>query len=48
MTREITSPLFDVPTTIAEFGSSLYAINAQFTTPPTLTTPYSVAKVPRL
>lgn len=48
VTREITSPRFDVPTTIAEFGSSLYAINARFTTPPTPTTPYSVVKVPRV
>jgi sugar lactone lactonase YvrE len=29
----ITSPAFDVPTTIAEFGNSLYAVNARFTTP---------------
>ena len=48
VTREITSPNFDVPTTIAMFGSSLYAINARFTTPPTPTTPYTVAKVPRV
>ena len=47
LTDEITSPLFDVPSTIAMFGSSLYAINARFTTPPTPTTSYTVAKVPR-
>lgn len=29
----LTSPHFDVPTTIAEFGNSLYAVNARFTTP---------------
>ena len=29
----ITSPDFDVPTTIAEFGNSLYAVNARFSTP---------------
>jgi sugar lactone lactonase YvrE len=29
----LTSPYFDVPTTIAEFGNSLYAVNARFTTP---------------
>ena len=29
----ITSPHFDVPTTIAEFGKSLYAVNARFGTP---------------
>ena len=45
---EITSPLFDVPTTIAMFGSSLYAINARFSTPPTPTTTYSVVRVPRV
>jgi sugar lactone lactonase YvrE len=31
--KDITSPDFDVPTTIAEFGNSLYAVNARFTTP---------------
>lgn len=45
---EITSPLFDVPTTIAMFGSSLYAINARFSTPPTPTTTYTVVRVPRV
>ena len=45
---EITSPLFDVPTTIAMFGSSLYAINARFSTPPTPTTTYSVVRVRRV
>jgi hypothetical protein len=45
---EITSPLFDVPTTIAMFGSSLYAINARFSTPPTPATTYSVVRVPRV
>lgn len=29
----LTSPHFDVPTTIAEFGNALYAVNARFTTP---------------
>ena len=43
----ITSPNFDIPTTIAGFGKSLYAINARFTTPPTPTTTYTVAKVRR-
>jgi sugar lactone lactonase YvrE len=48
VTRQITSPLFDVPTTIAMFGSSLYAVNARFNTPPTPTTTYSVVRVPRV
>jgi sugar lactone lactonase YvrE len=29
----ITNANFDIPTTIAEFGNSLYAVNARFTTP---------------
>lgn len=45
--RTITSPNFDVPTTIARFGSRLYAVNARFTTPPTPTTPYTVVQVRR-
>jgi sugar lactone lactonase YvrE len=48
LTGQITSPLFDVPTTIAMFGSSLYAINARFSTPPTPTTTYSIVRVPRV
>jgi sugar lactone lactonase YvrE len=43
----ITSPLFRVPTTIARFGASLYAVNARFGTPPTPTTEYEVVRVPR-
>jgi sugar lactone lactonase YvrE len=45
--RRISSPDFDVPTTVAEFGSRLYAVNARFgTTPtPTPTTEYSVVQV---
>ena len=42
----LTSPLFDVPTTIARFGDALYAVNARFTTPPTPSTPYDVVRVP--
>lgn len=47
LTRTITNPNFDVPTTVARFGSLLYAVNARFTTPPTPTTTYSVVQVPR-
>ena len=43
----ITSPNFDVPTTVAMFGSRLYAVNARFTTPPTPTTTYTVVQVKR-
>jgi len=42
----ITSPSFDVPTTIARFGSRLYVVNARFTTPPTPDTEYQVVQVP--
>jgi outer membrane protein assembly factor BamB len=45
--RTITSPNFDVPTTVAMFGSRLYAVNARFTTPPTPTTTYSVVQFKR-
>jgi hypothetical protein len=41
----ITSPNFDVPTTIDEFGKWLYAVNARFTTPPTPDTTYTVVQV---
>ena len=43
----ITSSLFRVPTTIARFGDSLYAVNARFDTPPTPSTDYDVVRVPR-
>ena len=37
---------FDVPTTVARFGSRLYLPNARFTTTPTPTTDYWVTQVP--
>lgn len=40
----ITSPHFDVPTTAAAFGNSLYAVNAKFGTPRE-GTPYEIVKV---
>ena len=43
--RTLTNPNFDIPTTIAEFGKSLFAVNARFSTPPTPDTPYSVVRV---
>jgi sugar lactone lactonase YvrE len=45
--RYITDSDFDVPTTIARHGNSLYAVNARFTTPPTPSTTYTVVKVRR-
>ena len=48
VTRVITSPLFDIPTTIARFGNSLYAINARFSTPPTPATTYTIVRAPRV
>ena len=39
------STSFDVPTTLARFGSSLYLPNARFSTTPTPTTDYWVTKV---
>jgi hypothetical protein len=45
--RTITSPHFRIPTTIAQFGNSLYAVNARFDTPPSPDTEYEVVRVPR-
>ena len=41
----LTSPGFDVPTTIASYRHSLYLPNARFTTPPTPTTDYWITRV---
>jgi len=41
----ITNTGFSVPTTIAEQGSRLYAVNARFGTPPTPTTDYWVTRL---
>ncbi len=38
---------FDVPTTIARFGSSLYAVNARFGTPVTPETQYWISRLDR-
>jgi WD40 repeat protein len=45
--RTITSPDFEVPTTIARSGGRNYVVNAKFNTAPTPTTPYEVVKVPK-
>lgn len=47
VTDALTSEAFDVPTTAARFGRSLYAVNAKFGTPPLPTTPYEIVRVRR-
>lgn len=44
---EISDPDFDVPTTVAEFGNALYAVNARFGTPDPENAAYSVIRVPK-
>jgi sugar lactone lactonase YvrE len=43
----LTSKNFDIPTTVAAFGKSLYLPNARFTTPPTPDTPYWITRIDR-
>lgn len=43
----LTSDGYNVPTTSAAFGSSLYSVNAKFGTPPLPTTPYEIVRVTR-
>jgi sugar lactone lactonase YvrE len=43
--KRITDPGLDVPTTIAEHGNRLYAVNARFGTPPTPTTEYWITQL---
>ena len=45
--RTLTDADFDVPTTMARFGSRLYAVNARFGTPPTPSTEYDVVRFAR-
>jgi hypothetical protein len=45
--RFLTDDDFDVPTTIAERGRFLWAVNARFSTPPTPDTTYDVVRVSR-
>ena len=44
---QITSPAFQVPTTVARFGNDLFLPNARFGTPPTPDTEYSVVRIDR-
>jgi sugar lactone lactonase YvrE len=44
---QLTSPDFDVPTTVARYGDSLFLPNARFGTPPTPDTEYSVVRIER-
>lgn len=43
----ITDPTFDVPTTVAEFGNALYAVNARFGITDPGDADYSVVRVPK-
>ena len=45
--RTITDPDFRVPSTIAGFGESLYAVNARFDTTPGPSVDYDIVKVPK-
>jgi hypothetical protein len=45
VTRFLTDPDLDVPTTIDDLGKRLYAVNARFGTPPSPTTRYDVVQV---
>jgi hypothetical protein len=41
----ISNPLFRIPTTIAQFGKILYAVNSRFDTPPSPDTEYEIVRV---
>jgi len=43
----LTDPAFDVPTTVAAYGSGLFLPNARFSTPPTPDTGYDVVRIDR-
>lgn len=44
---QLTSPAFDVPTTVASYGNGLYLPNARFGTPPTPDTTYTAVRIDR-
>ncbi len=45
--ERVTDPRFDIPTTVAAYGSRLYLPNARFSTPPTLETEYTAVAIRR-
>lgn len=45
LTKKLTDPRFDVPTTVAKAGQYLYLPNARFSTPPAPDTPYDVIAI---
>ncbi len=47
LVETLTSENFDVPTTVAAYGSSLFLPNARFGTPPTPATEYDVVRIDR-
>ncbi|MCW2761788.1 MAG: SMP-30/Gluconolaconase/LRE domain protein [Marmoricola sp.] len=47
LVRTLTSPDFDVPTTVARYRRSLYLPNARFTTPESPTTDYWITRIKR-
>jgi hypothetical protein len=47
ITGHLTDPDLDVPTTIAEFGRALYAVNARFGVTDPATQPFSVVRLER-
>jgi sugar lactone lactonase YvrE len=47
LVETLTSAGFDVPTTVAALGNSLYLPNARFNTEPTATTPYWITRIDR-
>jgi hypothetical protein len=45
LSNVITNPNFRIPTTLDEFGNSLYAVNARFDIPPEPDTEYNIVKL---
>jgi len=45
VTRFLTNPAFDIPTTVARAGGFLWAVNSRFGTQATPTTAYDIVRV---